>query len=69
MQYALTPAARGTNGAMMRSLDPHQAWRQLLEKRQDMPAPQLTAYDHLAGYINAVHLEDRLRDIQTDRRN
>jgi hypothetical protein len=51
------------------SLDPHQAGRQLLEKRQDVPAPQLTADHHLAGYINAVHLEYRLCDIQTDRRN
>jgi hypothetical protein len=50
-------------------LDPDQAWLQLLEKRQDIPAPQLTAYDHLAGCINAVHLEDRLRNVQTDRRN
>jgi hypothetical protein len=30
-----------------------------------MPAPQLTAYDHLAGCINAMHLKDRFRDIQT----
>jgi len=32
-------------------------------------APQLTAYDHLARCINAVYLEDRLRNIQTDCRN
>ena len=47
-------------GPMVRwraSLDPHQAWRQLLEKRQDVPAPQLTPHDHLAGCINAVHLK------------
>jgi hypothetical protein len=30
---------------------------------------QLTADDHLAGRINAVYLENRLRDIQTDGRN
>ncbi|WP_354129641.1 hypothetical protein [Bradyrhizobium sp. i1.15.2] len=54
---------------MMRKLRSHQAWRQLLEKRQDVPAPQLTAYDHLAGCINAMHLKDRLRDIQADCRN
>ncbi|BAR62508.1 hypothetical protein ABIF50_005672 [Bradyrhizobium diazoefficiens] len=42
---------------------------QLLEERQDVPTPQLTAYDHLAGCINAMHLKDRLRDIQTDCRN
>jgi hypothetical protein len=43
--------------------------RQLLEKCQDAPAPQLTAYDHLAGCVDAMHLKDRLRDIQTDCRN
>jgi len=53
-------AAHATSGAT------HQAWRQLLEKCQDMPAPQLTAYDHLAGRINAMYLKDRLGDIQTD---
>jgi hypothetical protein len=35
----------------------------------DVAAPQLTAYDHLAGSINAVHLEDRLRNIKANRRN
>jgi len=34
-----------------------------------MSALQLTAQDHLAGCINAMHLKDRLRDIQTNRRN
>jgi len=65
------PQCLKLTGPMMRrraSLD-SQAWRQLLEKRQDVPTPQLTAHDHLAGCINAVHLKDRLRDIQTDRRN
>jgi hypothetical protein len=38
-------------------------------KCQDVPAPQLTAYDHLAGCINAMHLKDRLCDIHADRRN
>jgi hypothetical protein len=47
-------------------LDPHQAWRQLLEKCQDVPAPQLTAHNHLAGCINAMHLKHRLGDIETD---
>jgi len=37
--------------------------------RQDVLAPQLTAYDQLAGRVNAMHLKDRLRDIQTDCRN
>jgi hypothetical protein len=38
-------------------------------KKSDVTAPQLTAYDHLAGGINAMHLKDLLRDIQTDCRN
>jgi hypothetical protein len=38
-------------------------------KTQDVAAPQLTAHDHLAGGINAVHLEDRLRNIKANRRN
>jgi hypothetical protein len=53
---------------MTRKPRSHQAW-QLLEKCQDVLAPQLTAYDHLAACINAMHLKDRLRDIQTDCRN
>jgi hypothetical protein len=28
-----------------------------------------SAYDHLARCINAMHLKDQLRNIQTDRRN
>jgi hypothetical protein len=39
------------------------------KKSQDVSASQLTAHDHLAGCINAVHLKDLLRDIQTDCRN
>jgi hypothetical protein len=54
---------------MMRKPRSNQAWWQLLEKLQDVAAPQLTADDHLAGGINAVHLEDRLRNVQTDCRN
>jgi hypothetical protein len=38
-------------------------------KCQDVPAPQLPAQDHLAGRINAMHLKDRLGDIETDCRN
>jgi hypothetical protein len=43
--------------------------RQRLEKCQDLPPPQLTAYDHLTGRIDAMHLKDRLGDIETNRRN
>jgi hypothetical protein len=40
------------------SLDPNQAWRQFLKEWQDVTTPQLTADDHLASSINAVHLEN-----------
>src|SRR3954454_21206 len=42
---------------------------QLLEERQDVAALQLTADDHLPGSINAVHLKDRLGDVETDCRD
>jgi hypothetical protein len=51
------------------SLDANQAWWQLLEERQDAAALQPPADDHLAGGINSVDLEDRLRDVETDRRD
>ena len=51
------------------SLDANQAWWQLLEERQDRAALQPSADDHLAGGINSVDLEDRLRDVETDRRD
>ena len=47
------------------SLDANQAWWQLLEERQDRAALQPSADDHLAGGINSVDLEDRLRDVET----
>ena len=50
-------------------LDANQAWRQLLEERQDVATLQLTADDHLAGSINAVNLKDRLGDVETDCRD
>ena len=51
------------------SLDANQTWWQLLEERQDGAALQPPADDHLAGGINSVDLEDRLRDVETDRRD
>src|SRR5258705_9347678 len=51
------------------SLDANQAWWQLLEEHQDGAALQPPADDHLAGGINSVDLEDRLRDVETDRRD
>jgi hypothetical protein len=48
------------------SLDTHKARRQLLEERQDMAALQLTADEHLALRVDAVHLKNRLGDVETD---
>src|SRR3954449_591471 len=45
------PMMRGGAG-----LDADQAWRQLLKERQDVATLQLTADDHLASSINAMHL-------------
>ena len=38
-------------------LDPNQARRQLLEERQDVAALQLTADEHVAFRVDAVHLK------------
>src|SRR5215831_4332334 len=51
------------------SLDPDQAWWQLLEERKDVAALQLTTDDHLASSINSMHLKDRFGDVETDCRN
>src|SRR5207344_2242380 len=51
------------------SLDADQARRQLLEERQDVTPLQLTANNHLTSSINAMHLKDRLGDVETDCRN
>src|SRR5665213_2504616 len=50
-------------------LDADQAWRQLLEERRDITPLQLATNDHLASGINAVDLEYRLGDIETDGRD
>src|SRR5674536_408417 len=49
--------------------DPDQAWRQLLEERQDVTPLQLPADDDLTFRINAVDLENRLGDVETDCRD
>ena len=49
--------------------DTDKAWRQLLEERQDIAPLQLAANDHLAAGINAVNLEYRLGDVETDCRD
>src|SRR6516165_559596 len=50
-------------------LDADQACRQLLEERQDIATLQLTTDDHLTSGINAVDLEHRFGDIETDCRD
>src|SRR6202162_3685368 len=47
-------------------LDANQARLQLLEERQDVAALQLTADGHLAFRLDAVHLKNRLGDVETD---
>jgi hypothetical protein len=54
---------------MMRSgagLNPNQTRRQLLEERQDIATLQLTADQHLAFRVDAVHLKNRLGDVETN---
>src|SRR4029077_20085461 len=63
LELARHMVSRGTG------FDADQAWRQLLEERQDVAALQLTADDHLASSINGMHLKDRLGDVETDCRN
>jgi hypothetical protein len=48
------------------SLYADQTCWQLLKERNYLAPLQLTADDHLAASVNAVDLEDRLGDIQTD---
>jgi hypothetical protein len=50
-------------------LNANEAWRQLLEERQDIAPLQLTADYHLASAINAVDLKHRLGDVETDCRD
>jgi len=63
LEFARPMMRRGTG------LNSHQAWWQLLEKRQDRAPLQLAADDHLASGINSVNLEDRLGDVETDCRD
>src|SRR3990170_5925354 len=46
--------------------DTNQAWRQLLEERQDVAPLQLTADEHLAFRVDAVHLKYRLGYVETN---
>src|SRR4029450_6535094 len=63
MQFTRPVVRRGAG------LYTHQTWRQLLEECQDVPAPQLTAHNHLARGVNAVYLKYRLGDLEAGCRN
>jgi hypothetical protein len=47
-------------------LNAHQTGRQLLKECQNRPPLQLTTDDHLSASVNAVNLENRLGDVETD---
>ncbi|CAI2934343.1 conserved protein of unknown function [Aminobacter niigataensis] len=50
-------------------LDPDEASGQILEEPKHSPSGQFPPNDNRARGIHTVHLKDRLRDIQTNRRN
>src|SRR5262249_50367334 len=58
------PVMRGSAG-----LDPNEAWLQSLEKRQHVAPLQLPADNDLARSIDAMNLENRLGDVETNRRD
>src|SRR4029450_1473850 len=60
LQFA-RPLMRGRAG-----LHTNEARRHFLEERQDLATLQLTAEDHLAIGVNAVHLKTRFGDVETD---
>ncbi len=49
------------------SLDADKAGWQLLEERQNLATPQLSANNYFAVCVHPMNLEDRLGDIETDR--
>src|SRR3989304_311715 len=46
--------------------DTNQAWPPLLEERQDVAPLQLTADEHVAFRVDAVHLKHRLGNVETE---
>src|SRR5208282_2549556 len=58
------PMMRGRAG-----LNPDETRRKLLKERNNIPAPELTANDHVPPRVDAVDLKDRLRNIETNRRD
>jgi hypothetical protein len=57
------------NDATSAGFDPHQTPRQLLEENNDVPTLEPAPDDHIAFGVNAVDLENRLCDVETDCRN
>ena len=49
--------------------DPYETPRQLLEENNDIPTLEPAPDDHFAFSINAMDLENRLCDVETDCRN
>jgi hypothetical protein len=58
------PIMRGRAG-----LDPDKAGRVFLEEWQNLASPELPAYGHCSIRVDAVNLENALRNIQSDRSN
>src|SRR5207302_6187485 len=50
-------------------LDTDETRRQLLEESNDVTALQLAPDDHIAFRVNAMDLKNRLRDVETNRRD
>src|ERR1051325_2674521 len=47
-------------------LDPDYTWRLFREEGQQISAAQTTSKDSTGGYIDTVHLKNRLRDIEAN---
>jgi hypothetical protein len=60
LEFARPVMSRGTG------LDPDQAGRQGGKELEHLPSPDLTSDQHLVRGADAVHLEDRFGDVQTN---
>ena len=63
LQFARPMVRRGAG------FDADQAWRQLLEEGQHIPPLELATENDIALRIDAVNLENRLGDVETDGRD
>jgi NAD-dependent SIR2 family protein deacetylase len=64
--FVLTGAGCSTNSGIPDYRDADGSWKRT---QQHVSTLQLTADYHLSGGINAVHLKNRLRDVQSDCRD